>query len=57
MNYVLKDATENSVLSIIGPGCICDGPYACCCENKFTVKKKILNIYFKENQLFNIVIW
>jgi len=25
------------VLSVVGPFCICDGPYACCCENKFTV--------------------
>jgi len=48
MNYVLKDATGNPVLNIIGPGCICDGPYACCCENKFTVKKKYFNIYFKK---------
>jgi len=47
MNYVLKDATGNPVLSIVGPGCICDGPYACCCENKFTVKKKVLIFILK----------
>jgi hypothetical protein len=46
MNYVLKDATENSVLKIIGPGCICDGPYTCCCENKFTVKKNFFKYLF-----------
>ena len=33
----MKDAGGNVVLSIVGPACICDGPYACCCENKFTV--------------------
>ncbi|CAF1028674.1 unnamed protein product [Rotaria sordida] len=37
MKYVLKDITGNPILTIIGPGCICDGPYACCCENKFTL--------------------
>ncbi|CAF1050431.1 unnamed protein product [Rotaria sp. Silwood1] len=37
MKYILKDITENPILSIIGPGCICDGPYAACCENKFTL--------------------
>ncbi|UJR22051.1 hypothetical protein I4U23_025119 [Adineta vaga] len=37
MNYVLKDAAGSPVLHIVGPGCICDGPYACCCENKFTL--------------------
>lgn len=36
-HYDLKDVNENVVLSIIGPGCLCDGPYSCCCENKFTV--------------------
>jgi hypothetical protein len=38
LHYDLKDANGNVVLSIIGPGCICDGPYSCCCENKFTVR-------------------
>lgn len=38
MHYDLKDATGNVVLKIVGPGCMCDGPYACCCENKFTVR-------------------
>jgi hypothetical protein len=37
MHYILKDATENTTLTILGPTCICDGPYSCCCENKFTV--------------------
>ncbi|CAF1998708.1 unnamed protein product [Rotaria magnacalcarata] len=33
--YALKDATDNVVLKIVGPGCLCDGPYTCCCEDKF----------------------
>ncbi|CAF4976942.1 unnamed protein product [Rotaria sp. Silwood1] len=37
MNYVIKDAHEQPILNIIGPCCICDGPYSCCCENKFTL--------------------
>ncbi|CAF1153711.1 unnamed protein product [Rotaria sordida] len=37
MNYVIKDAREQPILTIIGPCCICDGPYSCCCENKFTL--------------------
>ncbi len=36
-NFELKDVNGNVVFTIIGPGCICDGPYSCCCENKFTV--------------------
>jgi len=39
----LKDATENPIMNIVGPACICDGPYACCCENKFTVKNRSIN--------------
>lgn len=35
--YELKDVQGNVILTIAGPLCICDGPYACCCENKFTV--------------------
>ena len=35
--YMLKDASGNDILSIVGPKCICDGPFSCCCENKFTV--------------------
>lgn len=52
MNFLLKDAANNPVLSIIGPGCICDGPYAACCENKFTVtilryiERQRMSIYF-----------
>ncbi|CAF0960656.1 unnamed protein product [Rotaria sordida] len=37
VHYALKDAHDNVILKIIGPGCMCDGPYACCCENKFTL--------------------
>lgn len=37
-HYVIKDDSGNSVLKIVGPGCICDGPYPCCCENKFMVR-------------------
>ncbi len=37
MHYILKDATENTALNILGPTCIFDGPCSCCCENKFTV--------------------
>ncbi len=40
MNYLLKDVNGTVVLRIIGPGCVCDGPYACCCENKFTVSNQ-----------------
>jgi hypothetical protein len=40
MNYVRKDESGNLVLNIVGPGCICDGPY-CCGENKFTVRNLI----------------
>ncbi|CAF1145091.1 unnamed protein product [Didymodactylos carnosus] len=36
-HFDLKDATGNKILSIIGPYCVCDGPYCCCCENKFTL--------------------
>ncbi|CAF1100799.1 unnamed protein product [Rotaria sordida] len=35
--YVLKNESGIPVLNIVGPACICDGPYACCCENKFTI--------------------
>ena len=38
MHYLLKDVDESNVLTILGPGCICDGPWSCCCENKFTVR-------------------
>ncbi|CAF0818693.1 unnamed protein product [Adineta ricciae] len=37
IHYTLKDERDNPVLKIVGPGCMCDGPYACCCENKFTI--------------------
>ncbi|CAF3982742.1 unnamed protein product, partial [Adineta steineri] len=37
MHYILKDASQTPILKIVGPGCICDGPYTCCCENKFTL--------------------
>ncbi|CAF3551955.1 unnamed protein product [Rotaria socialis] len=37
VHYALKDATDNVVLKIVGSGCLCDWPYACCCENKFIV--------------------
>ncbi|CAF3434210.1 unnamed protein product [Rotaria sp. Silwood1] len=37
VHYALKDANDNVVLKIVGPGCMCDGPLACCCENKFTL--------------------
>jgi hypothetical protein len=51
MNYVLKDATENPVLNIVGPGCICDGPYACCCENKFTVRVLRVDLMTKNDSM------
>ncbi|CAF1218435.1 unnamed protein product [Adineta steineri] len=37
MNYAIKDMNGQEVFKIVGPGCVCDGPYACCCENKFTL--------------------
>ena len=33
----LKDASETECLHIIGPYCICQGIFCCCCENKFKV--------------------
>ncbi|CAF1483926.1 unnamed protein product, partial [Rotaria sordida] len=35
--YVLKNESGTPALNIVGPTCIWDGPYACCCENKFTI--------------------
>lgn len=35
--YGVKDASDNLVMVVRAPFCICDGPYACCCENKFTI--------------------
>ncbi|CAF1503609.1 unnamed protein product, partial [Rotaria sordida] len=35
--YVLKNESGTPVLNIVGATCICDGPYACCCGNKFTI--------------------
>ena len=35
--YAVKDLSENVAMVIRAPFCICDGPYACCCDNKFTV--------------------
>lgn len=49
MNYTLKDANSNPILNIVGPGCICDGPYACCCENKFTVRRNRFEMKNEEN--------
>ncbi|CAF1561244.1 unnamed protein product [Didymodactylos carnosus] len=36
-HFELKDMSNNKILSIVGPCCVCDGPYCCCCENKFTL--------------------
>ncbi|CAF2077277.1 unnamed protein product [Rotaria magnacalcarata] len=37
MHYVLKDIEERTTLTIVGPRCICDGAWCCCCKNKFTL--------------------
>lgn len=42
MHYVLKDARDQTVLTILGPNCICDGPLSCCCANKFAVSIEII---------------
>ncbi|CAF0938965.1 unnamed protein product [Rotaria sordida] len=36
-NYVIKDVNDRSMLTIMGPGCICNGSYSCGCENKYTL--------------------
>ncbi|CAF3756680.1 unnamed protein product [Rotaria sordida] len=33
----LTDAGGNEHLRVIGPCCICQGVFCCCCENKFTI--------------------
>ncbi|CAF1139604.1 unnamed protein product [Rotaria sordida] len=35
MNYVIKDAHDTPMLTIMGPSCICNGIYSCGCENKY----------------------
>ena len=49
-NYVIKDANNTHMLTIIGPCCICNGNYSCGCRNNFivssiVVKKTILKLY------------
>lgn len=36
-NYSLRDDKDNQVMFLVAPHCICDGPYSCCCDNKFTL--------------------
>lgn len=45
MRYSLRDANHQHTLGIIGPRCICDGEYSCCCDNEFAV-----NIIFINNK-------
>ncbi|CAF3546592.1 unnamed protein product [Rotaria sp. Silwood1] len=37
MHYVIKDVNNTSMLTIMGPCCICNGAYSCGCENKYTL--------------------
>ncbi|CAF1355448.1 unnamed protein product [Rotaria magnacalcarata] len=37
MRYTLRDANRTNMMGIIGPRCICDGPYSCCCESEFAI--------------------
>ena len=37
MRYTMRDANRNSTMIIVGPRCICDGDFSCCCDNEFAV--------------------
>ncbi|CAF3273020.1 unnamed protein product [Rotaria sp. Silwood2] len=37
MRYTLRDANRTNTLGIIGPRCICDGDFSCCCESEFAI--------------------
>ncbi|CAF1055212.1 unnamed protein product [Rotaria sordida] len=41
MKYTLKDVNNQSILTIIGPCCIVNGPYSCGCQNTYTIRKTL----------------
>ncbi|CAF3090733.1 unnamed protein product [Rotaria sp. Silwood2] len=48
MRYTLRDANRTNTLGIIGPRCICDGDFSCCCESEFADIQKKRPINWRE---------
>ncbi|CAF1037754.1 unnamed protein product [Rotaria sordida] len=41
LRLAIKDANDTTILTVRGPGCICDGSLACCCEMPRDLDSKI----------------
>jgi hypothetical protein len=52
-NYVIKDATNEPVLTLVGPSCVCDGIYSCGCENRYVVSNDISFKVYLERFLYD----